>query len=285
MRATRSPAGKNGGNRWDRFAGRRSIPCQATWFDMTFAARAQVVWNIVSASGRWRGIKGRLTHLEPVEEILTFSQKPWFRDVTGAAFAGEPSFHDQLTRGTPYWRARLDPACGIDLYGENGIAVADIDGDGLDEIYVCQPGGLPNRLYKNDGNGHFRDISNRRRPRHPRQYRKRALRRSAQFGPSGSRAGAHQPSPCCSSTTARAGSRSFRTPSVFDRAPQGTFTSVAAADYDRDGRLDLYFCCYFYFQSEAQYRYPVPYHDARNGPPNFLIPQPPGPGSAAISKT
>ena len=57
----------------------------------------------------------------------------------------------------------------------------------------------------------------------------------------------------------------------FATRPQGSFTSVAAADYDRDGRLDLYFCCYIYYQSEAQYHYPVPYHDARNGPPNFLF--------------
>ena len=46
---------------------------------------------------------------------------------------------------------------------------------------------------------------------------------------------------------------------------------MAAADYDRDGKLDLYLCTYVYFQSEAQYTYPVPYHDAQNGPPNFLF--------------
>ena len=46
---------------------------------------------------------------------------------------------------------------------------------------------------------------------------------------------------------------------------------MAAADYDRDGRVDLYLCTYIYFQSEDQYRYPAPYHDARNGPPNFLF--------------
>ena len=46
---------------------------------------------------------------------------------------------------------------------------------------------------------------------------------------------------------------------------------MAAADYDRDGRVDLYLCCYVYFQSEDQYRYPAPYHDAQNGPPNFLF--------------
>src|SRR5205823_10866221 len=40
---------------------------------------------------------------------------------------------------------------------------------------------------------------------------------------------------------------------------------------DRDGRLDVFLCTYIYFQSEDQYRYPAPYHDARNGPPNFLF--------------
>ncbi|WP_219341491.1 CRTAC1 family protein, partial [Nevskia soli] len=57
----------------------------------------------------------------------------------------------------------------------------------------------------------------------------------------------------------------------FATAPRGGFTGMAAADYDRDGKLDLYLCCYVYFQSEAQYTYPSPYHDARNGPPNFLF--------------
>jgi tetratricopeptide (TPR) repeat protein len=213
---------------------------------------------------------GAASHLEPVEETLTTSEKPWFRDITASAFSGVASFHDQLTKGTPYWRARLDPACGIDVYGENGIAVADIDGDGLDEIYVCQPGGLPNRLYRHDGKGNFRDISKEFgldilddttcalfvdlrnsghqdlvlvRPTQPMLFLNDGL-------------GKFTPLP---------DAFRFRTP------PQGTFTGVSASDYDRDGRLDLYFCTYLYFQSEAQYRYPTPYHDARNGPPNFLM--------------
>jgi len=33
---------------------------------------------------------------------------------------------------------------------------------------------------------------------------------------------------------------------------------MAAADFDRDGKLDLYLCCYVYFQSEAQYTYASP---------------------------
>ncbi len=53
--------------------------------------------------------------------------------------------------------------------------------------------------------------------------------------------------------------------------PRGAFTGMAAADYDRDGRLDLYLCTYVYVQGEDVYQYPAPYHDARNGPPNYLL--------------
>ena len=53
--------------------------------------------------------------------------------------------------------------------------------------------------------------------------------------------------------------------------PQGTFTHAAIADYDRDGRLDIYFCMYMYYLGLDQYHYPIPYYDARNGPPNCLF--------------
>ena len=43
------------------------------------------------------------------------------------------------------------------------------------------------------------------------------------------------------------------------------------ADYDGDGRLDIYFCVYSYYLGLDQYHYPVPYFDARNGPPNYLL--------------
>ena len=76
-----------------------------------------------------------------------------FADVTGTVLDSE-----QLSRGIPYWMARLDAATGIDIYGNNGIAVGDIDGDGRDEVYVCQPAGLPNKLFR-FADGRFVDIS------------------------------------------------------------------------------------------------------------------------------
>ncbi|HXR10419.1 MAG TPA: hypothetical protein VN792_06560, partial [Candidatus Acidoferrales bacterium] len=90
----------------------------------------------------------QLPDFKPVTGHVVTSVKPYFRDVTEHVFGAVDSFREQLIPGNPYWRARLDSACGIDVYGNQGIAVADIDNDDVDEIYVCQPGGLPNRLYK-----------------------------------------------------------------------------------------------------------------------------------------
>jgi tetratricopeptide (TPR) repeat protein/peroxiredoxin len=35
--------------------------------------------------------------------------------------------------------------------------------------------------------------------------------------------------------------------------------------------LDIYFCLYIYYQGTDQYKYPSPYCDAENGPPNFMM--------------
>ncbi len=251
-----------------RFARFYSLPGDIVRYDIRSENKGRLEHRIGIWKCEWS--RGAITRLDPQQETLTYGGRPWFRDITSYAFEGEPSFAEQMARGVPYWRARLDPACGIDVYGENGIAAADIDGDGQDEIYVCQPGGLPNRLYKLDAAGRFRDIS-------PAAgldilddtaaalfvdlrnsgFQDLVLVRSSMpmlFLNDGK--GRFKPVP-----------DAFR----FVTRPQGSFTSVSAADYDRDGRLDLYFCCYVYYQSEAQYRYPVPYHDAQNGPPNFLF--------------
>ncbi len=221
--------------------------------------------------GVWKQIwsNGKLRRHEPMEETLATSRKAWFEDVTSSMFAEAESFSAQLLRGVPYWRARLDSSAGIDVYGNNGIAVGDIDGDGLDEIYVCQPGGLPNRLYRHTGHGTLEDVT-------------------AETG-----VGVLDNTTCALlldlrnigrqdlvvvTTTSpllflNEGGKFRHKPDAFRfrSAPQGTFTGMAAADYNRDGRLDLYLCTYIYSQGEDQYRYPVPYYDSQNGPPNFLF--------------
>ena len=42
---------------------------------------------------------------------------------------------------------------GIDIGGWQGLAIGDVNGDGLEDVYICQPGGLPNRLYVQNADG------------------------------------------------------------------------------------------------------------------------------------
>jgi tetratricopeptide (TPR) repeat protein len=222
-------------------------------------------------TGFWKQVwrSGQLAEFEPLEETLVTSDRPLFRDMTAEMFGSSASFREQLLRGVPYWRARLDSASGIDVYGNNGIAVGDIDGDGRDEVYVCQPGGLPNRLYKLTEDGSMLDVTERwgvgvlddttaALMLDLRNSGRQDLIVLTTSGPllflNEGASYRHKPD-------------AFR----FETPPQGSFTGMAAADYDRDGRLDVYLCTYVYFQSEDQYRYPEPYHDAQNGPPNYLF--------------
>ena len=43
--------------------------------------------------------------------------------------------------------------------GHHGVSAGDFDGDGLDDLYVSQPEGLPNRLFRNKGDGTFEDAT------------------------------------------------------------------------------------------------------------------------------
>ncbi len=222
-------------------------------------------------TGHWtyKAEDGGIVRLEPVEQYTAIAAAPFFHDVTEAVFRNCNTFRDQLSKGIPYWRSRLDQATGIDPYGSNGIAVGDIDNDGVDEIYVCQPGGIPNRLLKFGQDGTLTDMSE--------QWNANMLDDTSTALFLDLRNSGRQ-----DLVVLRSGGPvlllnekdkfRIRTDAFdFKTVPQGGFTGMAAADYDRDGKLDLYLCCYVYFQSEAQYTYPVPYHDARNGPPNFLF--------------
>ncbi len=226
-------------------------------------------YEIKTASEYHTGV-WQLPDFRPVSENVVASPKPYFRDVTEHLFGGVESFREQLIPGNPYWRARLDSACGIDVYGNQGIAVADIDNDGMDEIYVCQPGGLPNRLYKIRADGTAEDITERSGLG---VLDETTCAIFADFNNSSRQDVVVLRSSGPLFFVNRGDGTFVEQPNSFQFAnpPQGSFTGMAAADFDRDGRLDLYLCCYIYFQSEDQYQYPSPYQDARNGPPNFLF--------------
>ena len=220
----------------------------------------------------WESESGqlRLRNMKVLDETLATSASPFFVDISGAALGANSSYATQMLHGTDYWRTVLDGACGIDVYGHNGVSVADFDGDGRDDLYVCQPAGLPNRLYRNRGDGTFEDVTEASGLG---LLDNTSCALFADFGNKGKQdvvlVRANGPLLFLN----EGGGKFSPKPDAFQfsNPPQGTFTGAAVADYDRDGWLDIYFCLYSYYQGTGQYRYPSPYYDAENGPPNFLM--------------
>jgi tetratricopeptide (TPR) repeat protein/peroxiredoxin len=232
----------------------------------------QLTWErALERSGERSGLaEFHVLSWQPLDETQSRSAAPGYVDIAAAALGGNASYASQLVHGTDYWRTVLDGACGIDIYGHNGVSIGDIDGDGFDDFYLCQPGGLPNRLYRNRGDGTFEDITET------------------------AGVGVIENTACAlivdvdndgrqDLVVVRAngpmlflneGGGKFRQKAnafQFATPPQGTFTGAAVADYDRDGWLDIYFCLYVYYQGTDQYKYPSPYYAAENGPPNFMM--------------
>jgi Flp pilus assembly protein TadD/peroxiredoxin len=221
-------------------------------------------WKKDDSSG-WLAVRW-----EASGETVSRAAGPIFLDVTAQSLGQTASYAKQMLRGVDHWRTVLDGACGIDVYGNNGIAAGDFDGDGFDDLYVCQPAGLPNRLYRNRGDGTFEDVTETAGVG---VLDGTACALFADF----ENKGLQDLLVVCGNGPllfVNEGGGKFslkRDAFQFAKQPQGTFTHAAVADYDRDGRLDIYFCLYSYYLGLDQYHYPAPYFDARNGPPNFLF--------------
>jgi Flp pilus assembly protein TadD/peroxiredoxin len=243
-----------------------------------FVGRGRAVWR-AECAGRWnlrwrREADGvwRVLEWTASEHQRSRSSAPVFTEVTEAAFGGNESFRRQLTIGLDDWVATIDSALTRDSNGHNGVSVGDIDGDGLDDLYVAQPAGLPNRLFRNKGDGTFEDVTER--------AGLGVLDDTSQSLFADVDNDGDQDLIVLTSSGPvlflNDGTGRFtRVPGAFQfqEGLQGSPMSMTMADYDRDGFLDLYLCVYsfYYGAGEGKAGTPMPYYDAQNGPPSVLF--------------
>jgi hypothetical protein len=224
-------------------------------------------WTIDTMTGLPVISAVRVTRFEEVE--LLQPEGKWLQDITQPVLKSNPCYREQFLPGVEKWAGSLQATLDTDLVAYDGISVGDADGDGVDDLYVSQPGGLPNRLFRHLPDGTAADIS---------------AAAGVDFLDNGQMSlfvdldndGDQDLVIAFESTVVfmeNDGAAHFE---IRDRwNPSGTVFGMSAADYDGDGALDLYLCAYGNLWSGGlgvfDQRYPVPYHDAENGAPNTLL--------------
>ncbi len=189
-------------------------------------------------------------------------------DSTGPVLASLRE-REQFVRSIDHWMGRIETLLGIEMGGWHGLTTADVNNDGLDDVYLCDGGGLINRLLVQQEDGTVLDRS--------RESGLGFLDHSfgslfADFDNDGDQDAA---------IALLSGVLIMKNDGtgIFSSAEAKSFPaavpySLAAADYDQDGDLDLFASCYVQRSGATRHSFvarPLPYHDATNGGRNELL--------------
>jgi len=221
-------------------------------------------YPIWESAWSFEGDSAVLERLELFARLEVQAQRALFRDATGALFRNETSlFQRRIAPGISHWRERLDTRLGQPLLGHAaGIAIGDVDEDGREDLYLCQPGGLPNLLLLHGEEGAVVDRSAESGADYLDFSRAALLCDLDQDG--------HEDLVVSVGGAvlfhAGSGKGSFE---LRSSNPVPSSTSLAAADYDLDGDLDVYVCAYS--DPYGGGALPRPYYDAGNGQRNVLV--------------
>lgn len=182
-------------------------------------------------------------------------------DHSMAVFGKTPSYQEHVLFGTEDWTSRVDKIMTKEFFGLQGVTVGDVDGDGHDDVYLCQQGGLPNRLWLWRPGGEAVEVSRAAGLDWIDNSRSALL---ADFDGDGftdlALALGADVAMCWND-----GKGSFEAMRIAGEGAS-QINMLSAADSDGDGDVDLYACRYGMvgLMSEA----PFPYYDANNGEPN-----------------
>ncbi len=190
-----------------------------------------------------------------------------FTDCTAEALTDRKLIDSQFVYGREHWFSQTENALGVEGRG-NGIAIGDVNNDGLEDLYFCQSAGLPNRLLLRQPDGSLRDLSAAAGVDWLDTTRAALFVDLDNDGDQdlaltmGTRLVLHE----------NVGNGTFPIRAVL--VSKSVLFSLNAIDFDRDGDLDLFTCGYSgagQISPADVFASPMPYHDANNGAPNALL--------------
>ncbi len=207
----------------------------------------------------------RRLELESYQET-SIAGGPLFADVTASALGGNDAYRRQVLPGIDHWLGRISRVAGMSLFGHHGLAVGDVNGDGLEDLYACDAGGLPNRLYLQNPDGTATDVSAAAGVDWLEWTPSALLIDLDNDGDQDLIAATRELLLLAENDGHGRFTARRRLPRVV-----ASPASLAAADYDADGDLDLYVCGYDGDPENRGLPGPFPYHDANNGGRNALL--------------
>ena len=231
------------------------------------SAVVDATWELPAEDGK--GSAPRLVGWSmPVltRDELTTDENVRFEDIAGSVLGGNAAWEEQLQVGMNTWRRHIDRSLNPDFLGYHGLSVGDVDGDGLEDLYLCQPGGLPNLLFRQEEDGTLVDISAAARVDWLDNSTGALLIDLDNDGDADL---------ALATRTAflimeNNGSGKFSLVERFTNIGMGY--SPTAADYDLDGDLDLLVLRYAADGGKVgDFPTPHPFHSARNGGANILL--------------
>jgi hypothetical protein len=225
------------------------------------------VWQIDKKKQRLRSLKIR-DYLEVVGQASK-SGGLMFADCTNSVVGHLPAFQQQLRPSVDQWLNTIEIRFQINIGGWEGVSLADVNGDGLDDVYVCQPGGLPNRLFVQQPDGTCSDQSKASGVDWLNESHGSLFADLDNDGDQDLVLAVHDGLVLMSND----GNGKFTT-AAGKAFPAAVPYSVSVADYDVDGDLDIYAACYDRRAGVNRHRLfakAIPYHDANNGGRNVLL--------------
>ena len=241
-------------------------------FNINYKTNSNIVQKNAVWSINWKGLDEH-TKISDIT-IQSFSQAirqkafPLFTEITESVIGENSCYTTQLAHGMNHWLTRAPVRAMLNRFGTPGISIGDVNGDGLDDFFLCQEPGLPNRLFIQQKDGKALELSKEWGVDWIEDSRSSII---ADFDNDGNQ----DLAVACYGMVVIANNNNQRgfEPVTVLRTSWST-SSLAAADYDNDGLIDLYVCAYVNEDngdSIGTGSNEFVYHDAENGAANTLF--------------
>ncbi|MFT5050625.1 MAG: hypothetical protein ACI8QZ_002027 [Chlamydiales bacterium] len=198
-------------------------------------------------------------------EEVEYRKRP-FDELTRAVFGNSELFNRQLHQGAVEYQERYDRTATVASVhlGMHGMAVGDVDGNGLEDLYVGAQAGVPNRLFLHHPDGTVREVASAARVDFLEDTAGVLIFDIDGDGQRDIAMGAGNNV----LLVWNQGDGRFSEPQVLRGRGGEQVYSLCAADADGDGDLDIY--ATRYVAGGVSQGLPTPYHDAQNGASNMF---------------